>query len=1019
MTIRRTALVALSLLMSAGCVEAVAVQTTPGSAQARSQAPLWLEVAFDASIDALTGEVVISTTTPSLMRDHEGELRVVEAASYCPLRVAAGSSSSVALTSVAADVGRTPAACGLSGFPYDTAGALCVPATLTSGFEGALLDVYAEVTQITPEAGYGAYLFPYGTGADPLQVPEELGAPDGAAGLWSFGDIAPGASASSTWTFENAGGAFSIRGRILGRVAESPNGLDDDCDGRVDEGLGLYDLGEACVLDEDCASATCREGVCAAAPCDVGQAPDGGGGCVEIDECAVDNGGCGHPDVVRCTDQPRAEAPLCACDADDVRSALLDGVGALDVGGSLGSRLLPMTRDAFAVVTDASGDVLAAGLYIGEGRIFAIGHEGMMNAVSGGGSGLDQLMRNATTWLGGEGATVGIEAPFDNLRANLRGAGFDVISATPSALSDVDVFVGDLWNDYTATEMNDLRAFVERGGALLLGGHSWYWAYDNPDPYANYSGNQLLRGFGLLVSPNVVDMGVYTLEAGDHHHAICGLDALASDTTPDDERAQAAAVAGEAVSFVPWGDPYLSAAERAVETVGDVVPTWEEPLREEDALERLAGLIQMRRALNAPALDVRAHASAADFPGAVPADAPRVRQRVTVDGSFAGRDRRWSFAGPLQPAWRSTGLYAPPGEVITVTLPERALAAGLDLQIGAHTDTLYEKEAWERLPEIVRRVPLVEPTTEAASGFGGLLYVRVPAGSELGRLEVTIEGAVEAPHFVVGRDSDASWIAGQRDLQAPFAELELDSLVLTVPSSAIRGLDNPEALMALWDEAMDAIAELATVNPERERHERFVLDRQISLGLYHSGYPIMGHTYSTADLVDLDAILAGGSWGPFHEIGHNHQYDDWILPGTVETTCNLYSVYVMEEVISRSRDLAHPAISPESRAERIASYLAAPDFGAWSVWTALETYLQLQEAFGWSLYTTLFEEYRGLSESERAVNDDERIQQWIVRSSIAAGLDLTPFYAAWDFPITRETASTLSRLPAWTRHPMQ
>lgn len=1014
----RRATCAVAVLVGPACVEAPA-PSAPSAPQAEDGA-LWQVVPFEAHFDPAASDWRLTMGDARPMTRVNGTLRELQAGAFCPLRVSSGAPGSVRLISDGDRVGMTPSECGLSGFPYDTTGAFCVPVALRSYVEGTLRDTYAEIVSVAPDVGYAGYAFPYGTGADPTEVPVDDGAPTGVAGgLWSYGTVAPGAQQEQTWVFENAGGRFSIRGRVVARVDESPNGTDDDCDGRVDEGIGAYPVGEACVDATDCASGVCEAGFCADSPCGPGEEPDGGGGCVDIDECAIDNGGCGHPEVVTCTDQPAGAAPICACDSDAVRAELLTGIASLDVGGALGSRLLPMSRSAFPVVTDASGDVLAAGAYYGEGRIFAIGHEGMMNTAAGSDGRLDVLMRNAATWLGGAGARVGVEASFSNLRSNLSGAGFVVRTTTPLELDDIDVFVGELWNDYTVDETVALREFVAAGGALLLGGHSWYWAYSNDDAYGAYPGNALLRGTGLLVTPNTVDTGAYGLTAGNHNHAICGLDALAAGVGGADVLAEAAAVAGEAVAFVPWGDPYLLAAEEAVATAGDVIPTRAQPLREADAFERLAALVQMRRALDAPAIEVTAHGSAGDFPGAVPGDAERVTRTLSIDGSFAGRDTRWSYAGSAQPVWRSTGLYAAPGETITVTIPASATGAGLDVQIGAHTDRLYGKDAWERLPEIVRRTPLTARTTDVASGFGGLIYVRVPVGASLGWIDVTIEGAVEAPHFVVGRDTNDDWVSGLRDAPAPWAELELDTLVLTVPSADVRDLDDPEALMALWDQAMDAIAELATINPERERHERFVMDRQISAGLYHAGYPIMGHTYSVDDLVDLDAILAGGSWGPFHEIGHNHQYQDWLLPGTTETTCNLYSVYVMEQVIARSRDDAHPALAPANRASRVSSYLASPDFSSWSVWVALETYLQLQEAFGWDLYTSLFAEYRGLDDGERATNDSERIQQWIVRSSLAAELDLTPFYEAWDFPIDASTYDAVDGLPTWDAHPMQ
>ena len=148
------------------------------------------------------------------------------------------------------------------------------------------------------------------------------------------------------------------------------------------------------------------------------------------------------------------------------------------------------------------------------------------------------------------------------------------------------------------------------------------------------------------------------------------------------------------------------------------------------------------------------------------------------------------------------------------------------------------------------------------------------------------------------------------------------------------------------------------------------------------------------------------------------RWNDWILPGTTETTCNLWSVYLFEEVLNISRDTAHPALEPAQRAERIQEYInSGREFDQWSVWTALETYLQLQEAFGWGLYSNIFAQYRMDADSPQ--DDQEKIDLWVSRTSIESGFNLVPFYLAWGFPISATVQQELSQLPEWLDNPMQ
>jgi hypothetical protein len=286
----------------------------------------------------------------------------------------------------------------------------------------------------------------------------------------------------------------------------------------------------------------------------------------------------------------------------------------------------------------------------------------------------------------------------------------------------------------------------------------------------------------------------------------------------------------------------------------------------------------------------------------------------------------------------------------------------------------------------------------------------------LGPVEVQLEGAVRAPRFVLGQSDTPTWQQETRYLPAPWAELENDSFIMAVPSSSIRDLDDPQALMEYWRDRLDDAAWLGGEPQVRNRAERFVLDVDISAGYGHSGYPLMAYTPDW----DAGLLRTQGDWGAFHEIGHNHQNADWVLPGSVECNTNLWSVYLYERVGVPIAD-AHPAVQPQERAQRIQDYIAGGrNFSRdWSVWTCLESYLQLQTVFGWEFYHDLFAEYLALPEGERPTSDHARIQQWVVRASNRAQRDLGPFFTAWGFPLDPATLAAAAQHPAWAEDPMQ
>lgn len=70
----------------------------------------------------------------------------------------------------------------------------------------------------------------------------------------------------------------------------------------------------------------------------------------------------------------------------------------------------------------------------------------------------------------------------------------------------------------------------------------------------------------------------------------------------------------------------------------------------------------------------------------------------------------------------------------------------------------------------------------------------------------------------------------RRAAPAPWAELEFDNIILTVPSNAVRDLERVDDLAQLWNNTMKTVAELATTPLKFPRKERIVTDVQISHG---------------------------------------------------------------------------------------------------------------------------------------------------------------------------------------------
>lgn len=676
------------------------------------------------------------------------------------------------------------------------------------------------------------------------------------------------------------------------------------------------------------------------------------------------------------------------------------------------------------------GPVIVAGTW-GKGRVVAFGHSGYIDSGTLKAADTALLMERLTRWAGGEGQSKPLPAGVvdgdmvDWLKARGWNAGkLDAARLTADGLKGYALVVmGE--HDLTDAQREALGAWVRGGGGLVAAQTGWGWQQIKGGPDMRTNGlNKLLLDAGVAWTDEIIDKttkegfdagktattaGPLTLDAA--LRVLLASDGEKPGTDKEAEKArqarlaQAAAIVSRGVRVLPESDtttrPRLAAL--MAEHEKDLVPTEKAPLDGKRPLLRTLMAMQID-AINAlPPEKMRAHPAAAAFPGVVASDATRVTKTVSIDTRV--------------PRWHSVGLYAPAGEVVTVTVPEGS--KGLSVRIGSHTDHLWHTPSWKRVPQIALDRPLKAGENKVASAFGGILYIEVDKTRDTPPVGIKIAGCVEAPLFVLGKTSVEEWKKTVRSAPGPWAELATPSVIVTVPSSAIRSLDDPTEICTVWQSVLDSAADLGSIPRQRKSPERYVPDVQISAGYMHSGYPIMTHLDAVPPMWDA-AKLKAGNWGLFHELGHNHQHGEWTFDGTGEVTNNLWSLYLMEKIAGKQPGgaaLGHDAMdSAEKRHEKAKKYIdTGADFEKWKSdpFLALEMYYELREAFGWEPFKKVFAEYQALKPGERPKNDLEKHDQWMVRMSRAVGKSLGPFFEKWGVPTSAGARESIKELPGW------
>ncbi len=243
-------------------------------------------------------------------------------------------------------------------------------------------------------------------------------------------------------------------------------------------------------------------------------------------------------------------------------------------------------------------------------------------------------------------------------------------------------------------------------------------------------------------------------------------------------------------------------------------------------LELLLVRYQSWKAQSLPVDELYAAKSADLWPGAIPKEAERVTKKITLY--------------PDETGWISTGLYVPPGEVVTLNCG--SLSGKLTARIGCHSDKLepkivpldengnplddpYDpvapnlakvKMGWEKItdnrplwrwPDMVRNFRVEKKRQQIGHVLGGVLWFDWKGGSRPMTIEVS--GCVQMPWFRLGLDTDEEWVNTISKYPAPWAEVQTKTIIFTVESKYLRNVKNMTALAQWWGKAACIVLRVA------------------------------------------------------------------------------------------------------------------------------------------------------------------------------------------------------------------
>ncbi|MGI9014624.1 MAG: M60 family metallopeptidase [Phycisphaerales bacterium] len=707
-----------------------------------------------------------------------------------------------------------------------------------------------------------------------------------------------------------------------------------------------------------------------------------------------------------------------------VDELLLD-VTAIDTGGNPASMLV--WGEAHPLIVSPDGVIFAAAGALGEGRIAVLGHGGFTNT-----NNVDSeiFVANIIEWLAEPAHS---RAPQQSIRLfgatkelvhELQRRNITFVDVTGDIatidLNTIDVVLHSPQAFAKAGRFDEVAQWLHDGGSMLIAETAWGVLHLNPAlTLDTLAANRLLTGSGIRFTDGAhsgfSDDGVYAvhrelLEAANADRALRILDG-----TESGDAAFAARIVGRAFAGLPLDSDFVATADR----IADANRTMLNETYAAMSTTRLTGqtaplaraLIDLdsRRAMTLPPRDIDAHPSSIAFPGNVGPE--RVAHAIIE-------------LDPATPGWRSTGMYAPPGEAVTIVFAEQLADKGLCIQIGTWRDP-HDHEYRVRLKNALRRYDVKATTTEVASAIGGPILIDLPLSlRDVSHAPILVEihHAASAPYYKHGVTDLDAWREVIRHYDVPWAEMESDDLVFTVPSSAIRTVDRPDLIMQHWTRVHEAMQSLEprTANHWADRQYRYVADVSVSWGYMYcpADAPIVIPHSAAAAMFDLDNFDAEGPnhlWGHYHEMGHAHQNPLWTDGATGEVTVNIFTVYALHIVNDYPLDSDVMRSTPH---EAYATFIKQRESGkrfeeVGGPFSRLQLYALLWHEFGFDAFHATFDSIRALAKDEQPRDQNAERNVFLVHFGRAVERNICSFFEQWGIEVADESRAALAAFPEW------
>jgi len=517
----------------------------------------------------------------------------------------------------------------------------------------------------------------------------------------------------------------------------------------------------------------------------------------------------------------------------------------------------------------------------GSGSVCAFGHNGYAYISPTSTDSLvlqtGQLLKNCAQWATGYKSNVtymlhgvsksGGSSFYNTISGFVLNSTTDAFSTSIRPLETVDLVIMNLNSvgEVSSDMFNMLDQFLKRGGGLIVVATAWAHSITTP---VKFPGNVFLARAGISWYTSYFSSSPF----------VSSLSMNISDLNPY----------WKLDEIVNTGSLGLSNVKTVGSMLSDIYPSLSTPLslntietfgKAKTAYDSMCNpnsivipattaqskfcinMVDMLNKANALPLENNPQIVQAEkFPGTAAGLSFNNASIVSVDVTISTQRKRW----------QCSGYYALPGANITITVSNTYGISGI--VIGSHTDDISNSDTWNRWPTISSTFYL-SSSTNSTSWFiatnGGTIFFDVSV-IPLSFTARIVGQVVKTPFFRSDLHTNTDWLQ-IRDYPGPWVEIESAHFVFNVESSYARSITDAKAITDYWESVMLIYYDLSQ-RGIRNYKERFQVDKQISVGYMHSGYPIMAFQDQNANTLAVpNSAQQGfgpsvGRWGHYHEL---------------------------------------------------------------------------------------------------------------------------------------------------------